>query len=89
MRSPLSYKSKENCITQRKIEISNYLIVSRKLESKSKVLDDVPLAGVEWTQREINWYLAEDRFLFGANDELEVHKWLLVFQWILSNSRLK
>ncbi len=39
----------------------------------------------EWTRREIDWYLAEDRFLFLSEDEAEVQKWVLAFQWLLAH----
>jgi len=39
---------------------------------------------MKWTQREINWYLAEDRLLFGSDKEVEIHKWDLVFQQLIN-----
>jgi len=40
-------------------------------------------AVTRWTYREISWYLTENRLLFTTEDELEVHKWDLLFQWLL------
>lgn len=37
-----------------------------------------------WTNRELEWYFAEDRFLFAANNEDECDKWVCIMNWLLA-----
>lgn len=37
-----------------------------------------------WTNRELEWYFAEDRFLFAANTEEECDKWVCISNWLLA-----
>lgn len=41
----------------------------------------------KWTYREVNWYLAEDRLLFASDDELEICRWNVLFQWLLERAK--
>ncbi len=43
----------------------------------------------EWTQRELDWYEAESRFLFVAEDEFELQKWLVVVDWLMQQAGAK
>ena len=54
------------------------ILVSKVFEPKQKD------GYMKWTKREVNWYLAENRMLFASFDEMEICKWNIVFQWILS-----
>ena len=37
-----------------------------------------------WTNRELEWYFAEDRFLFAAKDEDECDRWVCIMNWLLA-----
>jgi hypothetical protein len=37
-----------------------------------------------WTNRELEWYFAEDRFLFAGLDEEECDRWVCVMNWLLA-----
>lgn len=37
-----------------------------------------------WTNRELEWYFAEDRFLFAALNEDECDKWVCIMNWLLA-----
>ena len=37
-----------------------------------------------WTNRELEWYFAEDRFLFAANNEEECDRWVCIMNWLLA-----
>ena len=37
-----------------------------------------------WTNRELEWYYAEDRFLFAAKNENDSDKWVCIFNWLLA-----
>ncbi|CDW83195.1 UNKNOWN [Stylonychia lemnae] len=37
-----------------------------------------------WTNRELEWYFAEDRFLFAAKNEEECDRWVCIMNWILA-----
>eukprot|EP00347_Sterkiella_histriomuscorum_P001040 403373572 len=37
-----------------------------------------------WTNRELEWYFAEDRFLFAAKDEEECDRWVCILNWLIS-----
>ena len=37
-----------------------------------------------WTNRELEWYFAEDRFLFAAANEDECDKWVCIMNWLLA-----
>ncbi len=37
-----------------------------------------------WTNRELEWYFAEDRFLFAALSEEECDRWVCIMNWLLS-----
>lgn len=39
----------------------------------------------QWSDREIEWYLSEKRFLFVAENGTELQKWLISFKWVLDN----
>lgn len=34
----------------------------------------------------MEWYFAEDRFLFGANNEDDCDKWVCIMNWLLARS---
>ena len=73
MISAKKYKRKPNCIYI-------YNIVPTIIES----LEVNP--PMKWTQREIRWYLNEDRLLFGSDNELLIHKWSLLLQWLIQQN---
>ena len=33
-----------------------------------------------WTNRELEWYYAEDRFLFAAKNEVDCDKWVCIME---------
>ena len=37
-----------------------------------------------WTNRELEWYYAEDRFLFAALNEDDCDKWVCIMNWLLA-----
>ena len=37
-----------------------------------------------WTNRELECYYAEDRFLFAAHNEDDCDRWVCVMNWLLS-----
>jgi len=37
-----------------------------------------------WTNRELEWYFAEDRFLFAATNEDDCDKWVCIMNWLLA-----
>lgn len=37
-----------------------------------------------WTNRELEWYFAEDRFLFAAVNEDDCDKWVCIMNWLLA-----
>ena len=37
-----------------------------------------------WTNRELEWYYAEDRFLFAALNEDDSDKWVCIINWLLA-----
>ena len=37
-----------------------------------------------WTNRELEWYFAEDRFLFAAFNEEECDKWVCILNWLIA-----
>lgn len=37
-----------------------------------------------WTNRELEWYFAEDRFLFAAKNEEECDRWVCILNWLLA-----
>ena len=37
-----------------------------------------------WTNRELEWYFAEDRFLFAATNEDDADKWVCIMNWLLA-----
>lgn len=37
-----------------------------------------------WTNRELEWYFAEDRFLFAADNEDDCDKWVCIMNWLLA-----
>lgn len=37
-----------------------------------------------WTNRELEWYFAEDRFLFAALNEDECDRWVCIMNWLLA-----
>ena len=37
-----------------------------------------------WTNRELEWYYAEDRFLFAAKNEVDCDKWVCIVNWLLA-----
>jgi len=37
-----------------------------------------------WTNRELEWYFAEDRFLFAATNEEDCDKWVCITNWLLA-----
>lgn len=37
-----------------------------------------------WTNRELEWYFAEDRFLFAALNEEDCDKWVCIMNWLLA-----
>lgn len=37
-----------------------------------------------WTNRELEWYFAEDRFLFAAMNEEDCDKWVYITNWLLA-----
>ena len=37
-----------------------------------------------WTNRELEWYFAEDRFLFTAMREDECDRWVCIMNWLLA-----
>jgi hypothetical protein len=37
-----------------------------------------------WTNRELEWYFAEDRFLFAATNEADCDKWVCIMNWLLA-----
>jgi hypothetical protein len=37
-----------------------------------------------WTNRELEWYFAEDRFLFAALSEDECDRWVTIMNWLLA-----
>lgn len=37
-----------------------------------------------WTNRELEWYFAEDRFLFAALNEDECDRWVAIMNWLLA-----
>ena len=37
-----------------------------------------------WTNRELEWYFAEDRFLFAATNEEDVDRWVCIMNWIIT-----
>ena len=39
-----------------------------------------------WTNRELEWYFAEDRFLFAAAREDECDRWVCIMNWLLSRN---
>jgi len=42
------------------------------------------LGNFTWTHREFEWYFAENRFLFAAEDESECDRWVCVLNWLLT-----
>ncbi len=58
---------------------------------QSSVMHDVSTVSVrkdkhehQWSERQIEWYVSENRFLFVAETAAELQKWLILFQWVLS-----
>ena len=41
-------------------------------------------SNITWTNRELEWYFAEDRFLFAATNEDDCDKWVCIFNWLLA-----
>ncbi len=39
----------------------------------------------QWTHREVSWYAAETRFLFIAENESDVEKWVVLLQWLIQS----
>ena len=37
-----------------------------------------------WTNRELEWYFAEDRFLFAAFNEEECDRWVCILNWLIA-----
>jgi len=37
-----------------------------------------------WTHRELEWYLAEDRYLFACLNEEECDRWVAMLNWVIS-----
>eukprot|EP00349_Pseudokeronopsis_sp_Brazil_P001392 CAMPEP_0202962012 /NCGR_PEP_ID=MMETSP1396-20130829/6102_1 /ASSEMBLY_ACC=CAM_ASM_000872 /TAXON_ID= /ORGANISM="Pseudokeronopsis sp., Strain Brazil" /LENGTH=184 /DNA_ID=CAMNT_0049682285 /DNA_START=1541 /DNA_END=2097 /DNA_ORIENTATION=+ len=37
-----------------------------------------------WTNRELEWYFAEDRFLFAATNEDDCDRWVCIMNWLLA-----
>jgi hypothetical protein len=37
-----------------------------------------------WTNRELEWYYAEDRFLFAALNEDDCDKWVCIMNWLIA-----
>ena len=37
-----------------------------------------------WTNRELEWYFAEDRFLFAALNEEDCDKWVCIINWLIA-----
>jgi hypothetical protein len=37
-----------------------------------------------WTNRELEWYFAEDRYLFAGANEEECDKWVCIMNWLLT-----
>ena len=37
-----------------------------------------------WTNRELEWYFAEDRFLFAGGNEQDCDKWVCIMNWLLA-----
>lgn len=38
-----------------------------------------------WTNRELEWYYAEDRFLFAAQNEEDCDRWVCIMNWLLAH----
>ncbi len=38
----------------------------------------------EWSKREMSWYKSENRLLLMAANAMELQKWLIVLQWVIS-----
>lgn len=39
-----------------------------------------------WTNRELEWYFAEDRFLYAATNEDECDRWVCIMNWLLARN---
>jgi hypothetical protein len=37
-----------------------------------------------WTQRELEWYHSENRFLFACNSEEDCDRWVSVMNWLIA-----
>ncbi len=37
----------------------------------------------EWSNREVKWYVTENRLLFVAENAHELQRWLTVLQWLV------
>ena len=56
------------------------------LEKSLSLSEDEPTKDIfTWTKREIHWYLSENRFLFMAQSEENLAKWLFVLNWIINS----
>ncbi len=82
MRSPMSLRSRDGSISRLMRE---NVTTSKQFESIGSPKEAKVASYVEWTKREVDWYFAEDRFLFASDDEVETQRWALAFQWVLSH----
>ena len=38
----------------------------------------------QWSGREVDWYISENRFIFVAQSALNLQRWLTVLRWLIS-----
>ena len=83
------FNSKEEVISYKKFVKENknsVTAVRRKevIETKNPKKWIKNLAGAHtWGNRELEWYLADQRMLFAANTKDECNKWVLLLNWLI------
>lgn len=67
----INYFSKKNKISEPK----QYLIKNQKFKKET------------WTYREFDWYLSENRLLFGVENRDEFLKWICILNWLVDRTK--
>jgi hypothetical protein len=55
------------------------------MRSPSRLQDCKIEKQYQWSNREMSWYKSENRYLFAADTELEMLKWISALKWILQS----
>ena len=71
---------------KKRSEVPAIVVVVDKEEQKMKKKNKNNSQCVQWSDREVDWYYSESRFIFTAENAIDLQKWIVVLQWLTSSS---